>query len=70
MPSNPQKGNVIKMLREITRRRNQIVHESDIYRKTKAHKITQREITHSKVLQYKNWINEFVYAINEVVKEI
>lgn len=66
LPTNPSKGDVQNKLKEIMLRRNQIVHEADLIRKTKAKKITVREISLSTAKEYVEWINNFVLAINNV----
>ena len=54
-------------LKKIAQRRNQIVHEADIVRKTKAREITVREIKRTEVDEDVKWIKKFVYAIDKVL---
>ncbi|HCW89249.1 MAG TPA: hypothetical protein DHU56_04220 [Marinobacter sp.] len=66
MPNNPSAGEVQEELTRITKRRNQIVHESDLILKTSAKEITQREITHKESQQSVHWISDFVTALDKV----
>lgn len=63
----PKSEDVIDKLREIARRRNQIVHEADLVRKTKAKQVTVRDISRDTAEQWTNWIKDFVAAIQRVV---
>lgn len=69
LPDKQMKGDVQKKLKEIITRRNQIVHEADLIRKTSAKKITVREIDLDTTKEYVSWIRAFVSAINEVAME-
>lgn len=69
LSDKPIKGDVQKKLKEITTRRNQIVHEADLIRKTSAKKITVREIDLDTTKEYVSWIRAFVSAINDVAME-
>ena len=60
------KGQIQDRLTEIAKRRNQIVHESDLILKTKAKQISQREITHSEASDAVKWIKDFVEALDSV----
>ncbi len=53
-------------LTRITKRRNQIVHESDLVLKTRAREITQRELSHVDACHAVNWMKDFVDALNKV----
>lgn len=67
MPGAPPKGDVISYLRNIAKRRNQIVHEADLVLKTKAKEITLRDISRTDAGEWVDWITEFVNAIDRVV---
>ena len=66
MPGPPSKADVISKLRDISSRRNQIVHEADLVRKTKAKEITLRDISRTDAERWVSWINDFVRAIDSV----
>lgn len=66
MPGNPGAGQIQEDLTKISKRRNQIVHESDLILKTSAKEITQREITHKDAEQAVSWISDFVIGLNSV----
>jgi hypothetical protein len=68
MPQRPRKEHVIAKLQTIVARRNQIVHEADITRKTKAKKITLRNITRSTAEDWCAWLRQFVAAFDQVVE--
>lgn len=68
MPGTPEKGAVIAKLRTIATRRNQIVHEADMHRKTKARKITLRDISRSTADDMCAWTRDLVSAIDQVVQ--
>jgi hypothetical protein len=67
MADSPGKDVVQKTLREISQRRNQIVHEADIVRKAKARKITMRDISAKNASDWARWMRNFVAAIDSVV---
>lgn len=67
MPGEPKKDAVIRTLREIAQRRNQIVHEADIIRKAKAKTTTMRDISAKNALEWANWMRSFVAAVDSVV---
>ena len=67
MPGTPPKAQIIDKLRTITTRRNQIVHEADIVRKTKAKKITLQDITRATAEDWCGWTRALVAAIDKVV---
>lgn len=69
MPGAPKKEEVIRTLREIAQRRNQIVHEADIVRKAKAMTITMREISVKDAADWVAWMRSFVAAIDVVVTD-
>jgi hypothetical protein len=66
MPDNPSPGDVQNELSRIAKRRNQIVHESDLILKTSAKEISQREITQLEARSAVNWVSTFVGALNAV----
>lgn len=68
MPGTPDKQEVIKKLQDIVKRRNQIVHEADIHRKTKAKKITLRDISKDTADDWYEWTRQLVAAIDVVVE--
>lgn len=67
MPGKPAKGDVINKLRKIADRRNQIVHEADVIRQTKARKHTSRDMTEKEARNFVAWIKDLVAAIDAVV---
>jgi len=67
MPGRTDKGQVIEKLRTVVTRRNQIVHEADIHRKTKAKKITLRDISRTTAEDWCAWTRSLVSAIDKVV---
>ena len=67
MPGGVSGGDVKASLRGIAARRNQIVHEADIIRKTKAKQITLRDISEVEAREALEWIELFVQAIDKVV---
>lgn len=67
MRGSPKKEEVIRTLREIAQRRNQIVHEADIVRKAKSKMITMREISAKDAVAWTSWMRDFVDAIDSVV---
>ncbi len=69
MPGNPSKGEVQDALSKVAKRRNQIVHESDIVLKISARKISQREIKHSEAEGFVKWVGHFVTAMDQVFEE-
>lgn len=66
MPNNPSPGDVQDELTKIAKRRNQIVHESDLILKTSAKEISQRDITRADAENAINWVTSFVQALDEV----
>lgn len=68
MPNAPPKIDVINKLKVIANRRNQIVHEADLVRKTKAKQVTLRDISRSEAEEWVNWIRSFVDAMEKVVR--
>lgn len=68
MPNSPSTGDVQGTLTEITKRRNQIVHEADLVRKTKSRKASLRDITREQAAEWVDWIDEFTQAIQTVVE--
>lgn len=68
MPGHPTNEAVIKALREIVHRRNQIVHEADVVRKAKAKQITMRAISATTAGEWAKWMRDLVGAIDDVVK--
>jgi len=70
MSSNPSKENVIDRLRQITYRRNQIVHEADLERKARAKKLTFRKINRNETQEIVTWITNFGKAMDTVISEL
>lgn len=68
MAGNPAKAVVIEKLRLIVERRNQIVHEADLVRKTKAKCLTLREIRLKDVKDWIDWMDQLGGAIDQVVQ--
>ena len=68
MPGKPANGEVIKMLRKIAQRRNQIVHEADLIRTRRAD-AALRDISHSDAVAWVEWMEGFGSAIQEVVDQ-
>ena len=66
MPGTPSPGDVQEELTKIAKRRNQIVHESDLILKTSAKAISQRDITRSDAQNAVEWISSFVEALDAV----
>lgn len=60
------KAQVISTLREISRRRNQIVHEADILRSTRPKKPLLRQLTESDAKRWITWIRSLGEAIDRV----
>ena len=60
------KGEIIDRLRKINRRRNQIVHESDIILKTSAKAITLRDITKGEAEESCSFIKALVTAVDQI----
>lgn len=56
-------------LSQIVRRRNQIVHEADIYLKLRGTKLHIRKITKSDAQDSVHWISEFVRAMDRVIND-
>lgn len=67
MAGTPAANKVVSTLREIADRRNQIVHEADQVRKTKAKEITLRDIDDKAVRRWVAWIRDFARAVDKVV---
>ena len=67
MDGEPAKKDVIDTLRTIAKRRNQIVHEADLIRKTKAKEITLRDISRTEAEEWIDWMEDFVASIDIVV---
>ena len=66
MPGSPTKGAVQKKLKEISVRRNQIVHEADLVRKTRDHGPTLQPISEKQAKQWVSWIASFVAAFDTI----
>ena len=66
MSNKPKKGEVIAKLRSIAFRRNQIVHEADLERKTRSKHLTLRPITHRHATESIAWIRSFVTTVDSV----
>jgi hypothetical protein len=59
---------VVEQLREISQRRNQIVHEADLIR-TNRQEPSLRPITFSDAERQVKWMEEFGSAVNDVIEE-
>jgi restriction system protein len=66
---NHTKQDIINKLRVISRRRNQIVHEADLILKTKAKKLTLREIDSNEALDWVDWMDELGRVIDKVIAD-
>jgi hypothetical protein len=64
---SPTKGELVEMLRKITKRRNQIVHEADLIR-TSRREASLREISHPDAEEWVTWMDKFGRAVAEVVE--
>lgn len=67
MQGQPSKGDVIERLKGIAERRDQIVHEADFVRKTRAKQVTLRDIRYDGVREDLIWMDQLVRAIDGVV---
>ena len=67
MPGHPKPGELTDELRQIVRRRNQIVHEADLIRKTKGKGLTTRTIARETVGGWIKWIRNLGEAITKVI---
>ena len=67
MNGTPEKKDVMDRLRQITTRRNEIVHEADLVKKIKAKKLTLREIERAEAAGAIDWLKDFVAAIDQVI---
>jgi hypothetical protein len=68
MPGTPSPGQVKDRLRQVVDRRNQIVHEADVVRKTRAKQVIIRPITEPEAKQTLEWIKGFAGAVDRIVK--
>lgn len=59
---------VKKELNKIVRRRNQIVHESDIPKSIKLNKMTPRDISHTKTKEMVDFLSSFILCVDDVVR--
>ena len=66
MAGGVARADIIKKLTEIADRRNHIVHEADVIRKTRARKYSSRELTETVARDYVSWIRDLVAAIDQV----
>lgn len=66
LPGTPEKQVIMNRLLKIARRRNQIVHEADLIRKTRDRKMTLRDITHADARQTLDWVKDFIAAVDQV----
>ena len=69
MSGTPPKNDVIASLRKIAKRRNQIVHEADLIRKTKAKEITLRDVSRGDAEEWINWMDKFVNAMDRAIEK-
>ncbi len=67
MPGGHSNGEIIKKLRAITSRRNQIVHEADIVVRAKAKQTSARAIDQATTRDWVTWIGKFVRAADQVI---
>lgn len=67
LPGTPSGGVIVEKLTSIAARRNQIVHEADIVRKTRARKVTLRDISQATAKDWCAWTSRLVAAIDNVV---
>ena len=67
MPDSQSKDAIIQRLKEIGRRRNQIVHEADLILKTKAKQLTLREVSPKYARDTVDWISSFGHAADKVI---
>lgn len=61
------RNEIIANLKAATGRRNQIVHEADMILKTRAKRISRREISHIEVERYVDFIRKLVESSNELI---
>ena len=64
---NLTKNEIITLLDEIANRRNQIVHEADLVRKTSGQTVTLREISLIRTKKYIGFIENIVESTHEIV---
>ena len=67
MPNSPSNKTVQDTLKKISIRRNQIVHEADLIRKTRSRAITLRDISERQAEEWVGWIKNFVNAIDKLL---
>lgn len=67
MPGSPEKKDVIDTLNNISRRRNQIVHEADLILHKQGSRISHRPISHKETSDFVSWIDDFGNALDKVV---
>ena len=60
---------ILKTIRKITLRRNQIVHEADLIRKTKIKNLTLRAISRNDTIKWIKWITSFIESTDKVIKK-
>ncbi len=68
MPGQPEKQEVIRTLRTIAHRRNQIVHEADLLRRTQASKPRLRDVKATQAREWIDWMHAFGSAIDEITR--
>ena len=66
---NQTPQDIKRKLHKIVHRRNQIVHEADLYRKQRG-ELSTREISYKMTRSSISWIKDFIFAFNEVVSEV
>lgn len=66
MKGRPEKKDIQRHLKNISLRRNQIVHEADIVKKVSSKKLTLRDIKFKDAQDIVDWINDFVKAVNKI----
>lgn len=67
MPGSPPKADVEATLREITYRRNRIVHEADLIQRTRHSRFKLREIGAAEAANWVSWMSDFVGAIDAFI---
>jgi hypothetical protein len=66
MAGTPKAGDLQERLRQIALRRNQIVHEADLERKTRHRRLSLREVSGSESKKSVEWIKEFIQVVDKV----
>jgi hypothetical protein len=61
-----RKSDIIDHLNALARRRNSVVHEGDIQRKSKPHHITHQPLKRSEIDDELTWVRSFVEAMSRI----